>query len=110
MEEMWLRGEATARQVLEALNQGRPKPRAYTTVMTTMRRLHRKGLLNRERHGKADLYAPRISRVEYRNARVRVEVEALVDEFGAVALAHFSAQVARLDPERVRRLRELAEE
>ena len=78
--------------------------------MTTMGRLHRKGLLNRQRQGKADLYATRMSREEYQGARVRAEVESLVDEFGDIALAHFSAQVAQLDPERVRRLRKLADE
>jgi predicted transcriptional regulator len=109
MGEVWGRGDATVRQVLEALNRG-PKRRAYTTVMTTMRRLHHKGFLVRERHGKVDVYAPSISRDDYRDARARAEVDALVDEFGDAALVHFSSHVARLDPERVRRLRELAGE
>ncbi len=109
MGELWDRGDATVRQVLEALNLG-PKRRAYTTVMTTMRRLHHKGLLVRERHGNVDLYAPSISRGDYRDARARAEVDALVDEFGDAALVHFSSHVDRLDPERVRRLRELAGE
>ncbi len=37
MEQVWQRGEATVREVLEALNAGR-KQRAYTTVMTIMAR------------------------------------------------------------------------
>lgn len=109
MDEVWLRREATARQVLDALNRGSQK-RAYTTVMTTLRRLHQKGLLTRQRQGKADVYATKMSKAEYQDARARAQVEALVDEFGDVALAHFSAQVAQLDPERIRRLEELAEE
>ncbi len=44
MEEMWNRGSATVREVLDALNRG-PKQRAYTTIMTIMARLDRKGLL-----------------------------------------------------------------
>jgi hypothetical protein len=51
MEEMWRRETATVREVLEVLNRGRKK-RAYTTVMTIMRRLDRKGLLTRERSGR----------------------------------------------------------
>lgn len=109
MEEVWGRGDVTVRQVLEALNRG-PKRRAYTTVMTTMRRLHHKGLLVRERHGKVDVYAASMSRVDYQDARARAGADALVDEFGDAALVHFSSHMARLDPERVRRLRELAGE
>jgi len=35
---------------------------AYTTVMTTLDRLYRKGLLLRHRHGRAFAYEPRIAR------------------------------------------------
>jgi predicted transcriptional regulator len=107
MEEMWRRETATVRDVVEALNRG-PKQRAYTTVMTIMRRLDAKGLLSRERHGKSDLYALAISRDDYLDARAATEVAGLVDEYGDVALAHFARQMASLDPERARRLRRLA--
>lgn len=109
MEEVWRTGPATVRAVLETLNRG-PKRRAYTTVMTTMRRLHAKGMLTRERQGKADLYMAAMSQERYLAARARTQVDALVEDYGDAALAHFSSHVARLDPERLRRLRELAEE
>jgi predicted transcriptional regulator len=107
MEEMWERETATVRDVLEALNRG-PRQRAYTTVMTIMRRLDDKGLLSRERRGKTDVYSISIGRDDYLNARAEAEVRGLVDEFGDVALAHFARQMASLDPERARRLRRLA--
>lgn len=107
MEEVWRQGEATVREVLTALNRD-TKQRAYTTVMTIMSRLHRKGLLSRARQGKTDLYKPVMSREEYLNARAEAEVEALVDHFGDVALAHFAEQVEKLDPKQLRALRELA--
>ena len=109
MDQVWDRGEASVRQVLDALNR-RSRRRAYTTVMTTMRRLHDKGLLVRERHGRLDVYAPAISRGDYQRARARAGVEALIDEFGDAALVHFASHMERLDPERARRLRELADE
>jgi len=37
---------------------------AYTTLMTTMDRLHRKGVLDREKTGRAFVYRPRYSREE----------------------------------------------
>jgi predicted transcriptional regulator len=107
MEEMWRRETGTVREVLEALNRGR-KQRAYTTIMTIMARLYRKGLLTRERTGKTDVYTVALTRDAYREARAEVEVAALVDEFGELALAHFSEHMAGLDPKRLRELRRLA--
>jgi predicted transcriptional regulator len=107
MAEMWSREQATVRDVLEALNRGK-KQRAYTTIMTILSRLHRKGLLTRERAGKTDVYSPVMTRDEYLEARAGAEVEALVDEFGDVALAKFAEQVDRLDSARLRKLRQLA--
>jgi predicted transcriptional regulator len=107
MEEIWRREKATVRDVLEALNKGRKK-RAYTTIMTIMGRLYGKGLLSRERLGKPDIYSPVMARDAYLHARAEAEVQELVDEFGEVALAQFAAQMDRLDPKRLKELRQLA--
>jgi predicted transcriptional regulator len=106
MEEIWRRGEATVRDVHEAL----PRERAYTTVMTVMTRLCDKGMLARERRGRSDLYRPTSSREQWTEGRARDGVDALVQEFGDLALAHFTRQVAALDPERREALRRLAED
>jgi predicted transcriptional regulator len=107
MEEVWGQGEATVRDVLTALNRG-SKERAYTTVMTIMARLDTKGLLTRERRGKSDLYRPVMSQSDYLDARAKAEVEAMVAEFGDLALAHFATRLDRLGPRRRRQLRKLA--
>lgn len=108
MDEVWRLGSATVRDVLLALNERSDKQRAYTTVMTILARLERKGMLEREKHGKGFVYTPRATRDEYLEARAHAEVEALVDEFGEVALVHFAKAMAKLDPERSKRLRRLA--
>jgi predicted transcriptional regulator len=109
MEEVWRQdGELTVRQVLEPLNKASRK-RAYTTIMTTMARLHKKGLLRRQRRGKTDFYRPVMSRDEYLAARARSEVDGLVADYGDVALAHFARQIETLDPKRREQLRKLAE-
>ncbi|HUF47416.1 MAG TPA: BlaI/MecI/CopY family transcriptional regulator [Vicinamibacterales bacterium] len=38
---------------------------AYTTLMTTLDRLHRKGLLDRDKAGRAFVYRARLSRAEF---------------------------------------------
>jgi BlaI family transcriptional regulator, penicillinase repressor len=108
MAELWSSGEASVRSVMEALNKRAPKDRAYTTYMTVMARLNRKGLLVRRRDGKSDLYAPAYARDEYMRLRSRAEVEDLVSQYGDVALSHFAEQMASLDPARRRALQRLA--
>src|SRR5260370_34887541 len=52
---LWARGSATVRELLE-----KDSPDlAYTTVMTTLDRLFKKGLLTRSEEGRAFRYAPR---------------------------------------------------
>ncbi|HUL75215.1 MAG TPA: BlaI/MecI/CopY family transcriptional regulator [Vicinamibacterales bacterium] len=42
---------------------------AYTTLMTTLDRLHRKGVLARTKQGRAFFYRPRFTRPEYESVR-----------------------------------------
>jgi predicted transcriptional regulator len=108
MEEVWRLESATVREVMEALNEGASKSRAYTTVMTIMDRLHRKGLLDRRSERNTYIYTPRLSRDEYADARAQSEVDELVKEWGDVALVHFAKQMGTLDPKRREQLRRLA--
>jgi predicted transcriptional regulator len=110
MEELWSSGEAPVRTVMDALNRRTSKKRAYTTYMTIMARLHKKGLLVRRREGKTDFYTPVHSREEYMAVRARAEVEGLVAQYGDVALSNFAQQMAGLDPARRRALQRLARE
>ena len=110
MEQLWVSGESSVRGVMDALNERSRPPRAYTTYMTIMARLHRKGLLDRRREGKTDVYAPRLTREEFMALRSRAEVEGLVAQYGDVALSHFAQQMASLDPARRRALQRLARE
>jgi predicted transcriptional regulator len=108
MEEVWDRGEASVREVMEAVNPGAPKQRAYTTYMTVMSRLEGKGMLERSRTGKTDFYRPLYRRDQYADLRAGAEVDSIVDQFGEVALAHIARQMAQLDPQRRRALQRIA--
>ncbi|HTJ35439.1 MAG TPA: BlaI/MecI/CopY family transcriptional regulator [Dactylosporangium sp.] len=64
MELLWERGTATT--VREAMSQLQwHRELAYTTVMTVLDNLHRKGWLTREPHGRAYRYSPAMSRDHY---------------------------------------------
>jgi predicted transcriptional regulator len=108
MEYLWETGESPVRTVMEALNDQPGPDRAYTTYMTIMARLHRKGLLARRREGKTDYYVPKYTRERYMTLRARAEVDELVAQYGDVALSQFADRVAGLDPARREQLERLA--
>ncbi|HTS13275.1 MAG TPA: BlaI/MecI/CopY family transcriptional regulator [Candidatus Limnocylindrales bacterium] len=75
MEVLWARGQMSVRGVCERIE----SPRAYTTVMTTLERLFKKGLLTREKSGRAFLYEPAISRDEWQRRRAGSVVASFLD-------------------------------
>jgi len=65
MDVLWASGECSVRAVVDHLD----RPLAYTTVMTTLDRLFKKGLLERRKSERAFLYSPKLSRDEFTRAR-----------------------------------------
>jgi predicted transcriptional regulator len=106
MERLWKRRKATVRDIVDDLSSSRSL--AYTTVMTIMTRLHAKGLLTRDRDGKTYIYRPAFSRDEHRAKLSRDLVRGLVDEFGDVALAQFTAELDSVDGSHRAALRRIA--
>ncbi len=65
MEVLWSGGECSVRDVVERLE----RKLAYTTVMTTLDRLFRKGLLDRQKSERAFLYTTRLSHLDWERQR-----------------------------------------
>ncbi len=65
METLWKRGKSTVRDVVAHLD----RALAYTTVMTTLDRLYKKGLLERHEFQRAYSYWPRWTRQEWDQKR-----------------------------------------
>ena len=104
---MWARGSATVREILRLLHaEGRQL--AYTSVMTVMGRFVVKGLLTRVLAGKTHVYRTIRSEEEFLQMIAAQRVQALVEEFGDLAIAQFLAAVDELSPERRRQLERLA--
>lgn len=59
---------------------------AYTTVMTTIARLHAKGLLARERDGRRYLYSPKFTREQFLEATAREVLDGAVGGERAIAM------------------------
>ncbi|WP_194920803.1 BlaI/MecI/CopY family transcriptional regulator [Catenulispora rubra] len=82
---------------------------AYTTVMTTLRRLAEKGLLSAQAipGQKAYVYQIAATPEQALSEASRRETAEVVDRYGDAALAAFAARLDELSPEQRRRLDEL---
>ncbi len=101
MDRLWSAGAPqSVRQVLEALPQERH--RAYTTVMTVLDNLHRKGMVERERVGRAWHYRAAESREAHTAALMEDALSAGGDR--TAALLHFVEQLPASDAARLRAL------
>jgi predicted transcriptional regulator len=93
----------SVRHVLDALNERRREPLAYTTVMTVMNRLAAKGVLVRDGSRRSYVYeatAPDAA---------GLAVQEVIRAHGDAAIAHFVDEM-RADASAMRRLRKLFEE
>jgi predicted transcriptional regulator len=79
MEILWTSGECSVRDVVDRL----VRPLAYTTVMTTLDRLFKKGMLERRKEDRAFFYVARLSKNEWELKRADTLISCLVDAAGS---------------------------
>ncbi len=101
MEVVWDRGAwLTTREALDALSSERRS--AYTTIMTILVRLWRKGLLERRKDGRAYAYHAILTREQW-TARRMGELLAVAENRSA-ALSYFVSGMDQPDVDQLRRL------
>lgn len=102
---LWRLGEGNVQAVRSWLEPRRPL--AYTTVMTMLERLTRKGVLTRRKVGRSFLYKPCVTEDEIRRLAIREltdslfggSTEALLDFLGALPRKPAPAPLAGAAPE-----------
>jgi predicted transcriptional regulator len=95
MEYVWAQGPGarlSVRQVYEAFRDQRQI--AYTTVMTVMGNLAKKGVLAVEGESRAYLYHAPLTREQFTAQAVGAIVDDLLEDFADPALAHFTKALA----------------
>ena len=93
MDVLWGRPAPTpVRDVHEELAKGREI--AYTTVMTVLDRLAKKGVVTRDLDGRAWLYRPARSRLDLYVATINDALEGLTDDERAEVLARVAREGA----------------
>ena len=73
MNTLWPVGEGTVRDIRDRLAERRP--RAYTTIMTIMDRLARKGIVERRKVGRAYVYRPNLTAEDARSQALSQVIE-----------------------------------
>ena len=74
---LWSLSEGSVKDVQRIVAQSRPL--AYTTIMTVLDRLVRKGKITRRKVGRAFVYAPQASRDAMRRAAIRELLDGFFD-------------------------------
>jgi|SRR5580704_4299943 predicted transcriptional regulator len=107
LEEVWARGSVTVRELLA---DGKMR-QAYTTIMTTLDRLFKKGILLRGAEGKAFRYSPRCTREELPRlvavAGIRQWIES--NQASSLSLSYFVEAISAHDARLLDQLRALVE-
>jgi predicted transcriptional regulator len=103
----WQHASVTAREVCDRMT-GR-RERAYTTVMTTLDRLHRKGLLLRRKDGPAWRYAAACTKSEYQRALADDLAAKILADHGDAALSAFVDAAEKVDQVLLEKLAKLVE-
>ena len=100
MNTLWPMGEASVRQIRDQLA-GR-LPRAYTTIMTIMDRLARKGVVERRKTGRAYVYRPNLSAEDARTQALGQVVEGFFGGSKEALLKELGAQIVHAQDRSVR--------
>ncbi len=110
LEIVWDQGEATVQDVRRA-RALKEKNLAYTTVMTILKRLTDKGVLDRHKEGRAYVYEPRRTKQSFLRNLVKQTIDNLVDRYGDPALAAFLEEADDIsDKDRKRLLKQLRDQ
>ena len=95
MKVLWDLGQATVRQV--QMEMSRRRPLAYTTVMTLLDRLTRRGAAERRKQGRAHLYHPLLARETAREMAIERLTHDFFDGSRERLAAHLHGEPATAD-------------
>lgn len=106
MRVLWEAEPLTVAEIIERLPK-EPKP-AYTSLLTAVRSMEKKGLLTHVQEGKAYLYSAVLRKSQFRRSSLRRLIGGIF-EGDAYAVAVNLIKEEKLDGEEIRKLRQLLE-
>ncbi|HEY6273499.1 MAG TPA: BlaI/MecI/CopY family transcriptional regulator [Terriglobales bacterium] len=103
MKRIWKLGEISVRDLHAEVS----SRLAYTTIMTTLDRLFKKGLLKRRKEGKAYRYAAAISEEAYQESMAQQLIGIALENSSQAVLSRFVDAVSESDQHMLNRLDQL---
>ena len=108
MDVLWDRDEVTGREVFEEVSRGRPL--AFTTILTVLDRLLKKGLIRRTKRGRLFVYTAAMSRDDFVRQVSHEVLQGIMDISASSAATSFVDILYKTSPEEIERLSKLIEE
>jgi predicted transcriptional regulator len=104
---LWARGPSSVRDVLESMPDG--KARAYTTILSCLQVMEKKGLVAHRREGQGYIYRPAVEKKRVLGSVVRQLLRNVFGGRPSVALQYFIAETD-CTPDEIDQLRRLVDE
>lgn len=104
---LWEKGPLPARAIQESMPDG--KKRAYTSVLSVMQVMEKKGLLNHETEGNRHVYKPAVARNAVLKPLVKNWVRNIFGGSPASAMQHF-LENSEVNPEEINEMKKLLAE
>jgi BlaI family transcriptional regulator, penicillinase repressor len=101
---LWQRGASTVREMMEVMPDG--KTRAYTTILSVMQVMEKKGLVSHETEGNTHVYEAKVSRQKVTGPLLRGLVRQVFGGSAATALQHLLAE-EKISREELKEIKEI---
>lgn len=108
MEILWMRGPMPGRDLYLEIRRG--KDIAYTTALTVLERLSKKGLVEKDRKSGTILFTPAVSRQAYESAVTGSLIQKAFETSPDLAVSAFVEMFSKMPKEDIDRLEKLFEE
>jgi len=108
MEILWTKGAMKGKDLYEQIR--RKRDIAYTTALTVLDRLSKKGLIKKDRKSGTILFTPAISRQAYESAVTESFVQKAFDVSPDLAVSAFADMFSKMSKEDLGKLEKLFEE
>ena len=108
MEILWTKGSMKGRDLYEEIR--RKKDIAYTTALTVLDRLSKKGLIKKDRKSGIILFTPAVSRQAYESAVTESLVQKAFEVSPDLAVSAFADMFSKMPKGNLEKLEKLLEE
>lgn len=88
LEILWNKKRVTVKEIHDMFKRS-GKEYAYTTILTEMQNLEKKGLVKSEKRGKQNIYYPTCARDEFLSKKLEEIISPLIEEYPEIVTSHF---------------------